>query len=109
MPTAEEIMEEIKGSISSLKEQQAQLQEQQEQLTDLLTYKLENPDNPSALCEAVLAETPACQDFSGIRRWSACKAWSLMEDEEITWQEAITKAWDKAHEVCSWEPKTEAE
>lgn len=99
MPSAEEIMGEIREAITGLQEQQAQLSE-------LLTYKLENPDNPSALCEAVLSEVPACQDFSGVRRWSACEAWRIMEEEKVTWQEAIKKAWEAAHAICSWGPET---
>ena len=59
-------------------------------------------DNPSAKCEKVLSETPKCYDFRAIRRYTACRAWNVMEIEKAGWAEAIKAGWAKARETCTW-------
>lgn len=72
-------------------------------LSNRLEAKLAEGDNPvSAKCSLVLGETPKCYDFSGTRRYAACRAWDLMESEKISWQEAISRAWQEVKEICTW-------
>lgn len=61
-------------------------------------------DNPSsAKCEKVMSEPIHCYDFSASRRYAACRAWNLMESENISWHEALRQAWLDAKQKCVWE------
>ena len=73
-------------------------------LSNRLEASLSESDNPvSAKCSLVLEATPKCYDFSGTRRYAACRAWDLMESQKISWQEAISKAWEELKSKCVWD------
>lgn len=75
-----------------------------EEAAEIALSKLSESDNPlSAKCERVLGTIPKCYDFRGIRRWVMCKAWDVMETRRVPFGAAISEAWDKAKEVCTWE------
>ena len=61
--------------------------------------------NVSEKCRIVLEKglTPeVCRDFRGIRRWVACRAWDLIENDVVnTWREAMKKAWAEAKAKCA--------
>lgn len=75
-----------------------------EQAAEIALSRLPESDNPlSVKCERVLGTIPKCYDFRGIRRWVMCKAWDTMETRRVPFAAAISDAWDKAKEVCTWE------
>lgn len=80
-----------------------ELTNEMRKLSNRLETALAEGDNPvSAKCSLVLGETPHCYDFSGTRRYAACRAWQLMEEEKISWQEAISRAWQEIKSKCTW-------
>ncbi len=89
--------EKLLKELTAIREKLAEIEEA------LITRLHNNPNPVSYKCEKVLAETPKCWDFSGIRRWAACFAWDLMEKEKIGWREAIGRAWDEARKKCVWD------
>ena len=42
-----------------------------------------------------------CYDFRGIRRRVMCRAWKLMEDEKISFGEAVRRAWRETKKECA--------
>lgn len=74
-------------------------------LSNMLEVALAEGDNPTSMnCQAVLDEVPKCYDFSGSRRFAACRAWQVMEQKENTdWREAIKQAWGEIKSNCNWE------
>ena len=59
----------------------------------------------SVKCKYVLEErgltAEVCKDFREIRRWVACRAWQLIEqDKADTWKQAINQAWNEAKAQC---------
>lgn len=73
-------------------------------LSNRLEVALAEGDNPiSAKCSLVLDSPVKCYDFSGSRRFAACRAWNLMETEKIDWREAIKRAWDEVKSKCVWD------
>lgn len=73
-------------------------------LSNRIDAALSEGDNPvSAKCATVLGEIPKCYDFSGTRRFAACRAWDLMESEKISWREAISRAWEEVKSKCVWD------
>lgn len=84
-----ETMEEILGELKKLSHR--------------LDVALAEGDNPTSMkCQLVLDSTPKCYDFSGTRRFAACRAWQQMEEEKISWREAISAAWDEVRSKCTW-------
>lgn len=80
------------------------IRDELEKLSNRLEAALAEGDNPVSMkCQLVLEATPKCYDFSQTRRFSACRAWELMETEHISWQEAISKAWSELKSKCTWD------
>lgn len=78
--------------------------EELQRISNRLDVALTEGDNPISMkCQLVLDATPRCYDFSGSRRFSACRAWEIMETEKVSWQEAITRAWKELKEKCVWD------
>lgn len=81
----------------------AEVREELARISARLEASLSESGNPvSVKCSNVLSQTPKCYDFQGSRRFSACRAWQVMEEEKIPWQEAISKAWRELKEKCTW-------
>ncbi len=64
--------------------------------------------NPSEKCKLVLEafekkdeREKVCKDFRGYRRVVMCKAFELMEKEDISFSEAMHKAWEFVKEKCA--------
>lgn len=81
----------------------AEVREELEKMSARLEASLSERGNPvSVKCSNVLSQTPKCYDFQGSRRFSACRAWQVMENEKIPWQKAISRAWGELKEKCTW-------
>lgn len=62
-----------------------------------------NGVEPDEDCEAALEEglnRETCQDFEGLRQWVLCKTWRLVEDDGMSFEEAIEEAWNMAEDKC---------
>lgn len=45
--------------------------------------------------------TSVCHDFREIRSRVMYKAWAIMEEEQVPFQEAVKQAWDWAKSECA--------
>lgn len=100
---AEAVAKEPKRTDEELEELH-QLGKRIRELSNRMEVALAEGDNPvSAKCALVLDSPIKCYDFSGSRRFAACRAWQLMEEMKISWQEAITKAWEEIKSRCTWD------
>lgn len=87
-----------------LAEEVAKLREEIKRLSERLETALSSEGNPVSLkCIEVLKKPPKCYDFSGTRRYAACKAWETMETEKVGWKEGITKGWEEVKKTCVWD------
>jgi hypothetical protein len=93
------------NSVSPVTEEDIEeLKELLHRLANRLEAALAEGDNPVSMkCQLVLDSVPKCYDFSVTRRYAACRAWQMMEEEKISWREAISKAWSELKEKCTWD------
>ena len=57
----------------------------------------------SQRCHRVLQEpvTPAvCDNFRQVRRRVLCDAWNRVQEEGLTFREALRRSWDQALDQC---------
>ncbi len=59
--------------------------------------------NPTVHCKEVLDKglnENVCKSFRGIRSWVMCRAFQLIEEEELSFSGALKKAWSEARSKC---------
>jgi len=64
--------------------------------------EIEGPSHITPYCATVLYQSPPpkCSEISEFSRYRICKAFEIMQKENVTFSEAMVKAWPKTMEVC---------
>ena len=74
------------------------------ELGELLGVDVKDMNPVSEHCKRVfdvgLTEN-TCRDFRFIRAWVMCEAWRLLEEENLSFRNAIRTAWRVAKDLCA--------